>query len=271
MIKKIAMIIGISILLIFVIVSVFAPLFTKYDTDKIDLESITMPPSEEHYLGTDEFGRDVFTRLLYGGRISLFVGTISTLIQLVIGVTLGVIAGYYGGLIESIIMRIVDIIMCFPFFVIAISMAAIIGPNIWNVIFIIGILSWTGIARIVRAEVLYIKKKEYVDSSIILGFGDFKILIRDILPNILSPIIIAGTLSVANGILSEAALSFLGLGVKLPQPSWGNMLSAAQNMRDLEKHWWLWLPPGLCVFLTVIAINLLGDGLRDLLDPKQKQ
>lgn len=268
MTRKFMMILGITILLILTLSSIFGPLLTKHSVDKVDLNSITKPPSKEHYLGTDDVGRDVFTRLLYGGRVSLFVGMTSTLFQLIIGVTLGVIAGYYGGIIESIIMRIVDIFMCFPFFVIAISMAVIMGPNIWNIIFIIGILSWTGIARIVRAEVLYVKEREFVESARALGLRDFKIIIGEILPNITPPVIVAATLSIANGILSEAALSFLGLGIKLPQPSWGNMLSAAQNMRALEKQWWLWLPSGLCVFLTVISINFIGDGLRDILDPR---
>lgn len=269
MTKKLMMILGILILLILTLSAIFAPLLTKYDTDKVDLNSITKPPSKEHILGTDDLGRDIFTRLLYGGRVSLFVGVTSTFFQLLIGVTLGIVAGYRGRIIESIIMRIVDIFMCFPFFVIAISMAVIMGPSIWNVIFIIGILSWTGIARIVRAEVLYVKEREFIESARALGLKDSSIITGEILPNIAPAIIVSATLSIASGILSEAALSFLGLGVRLPKPSWGNMLSAAQNMGALQNQWWLWLPPGLCVFLTVIAINFIGDGLRDFYDPRR--
>ncbi|SUY45425.1 binding-protein-dependent transport system inner membrane protein [Clostridium putrefaciens] len=264
--NKLAMI-GTVLILMLVIFSIVAPLIISKDINKVDLMNISMSPSKDHILGTDEMGRDVFSRLVYGGRVSLTVGMLGMLIQILIGTTLGIIAGFYGGVVDSIIMRIVDVFMCFPFFVIAIAMAAIIGPNIWNVIIIIGVLSWTGIARIVRAEILKLKKSEYIEAAHALGIKNIRILLKHLLPNIIPSVIVASTLSIASGILTEASLSFLGMGVKPPQPSWGNMLAAAQNMRTLQSEWWLWIPPGLCVFSTVMSINFMGDGMRDFLDP----
>ncbi len=267
--NKLAMI-GITILALLIISAIIAPIFSKYKMDDIDLFNISATPNADHILGTDDLGRDVFTRLFSGGRISLGVGIFATIIQIVIGVTLGAVSGYYGGLIDNIIMRLVDIIMCFPLFMIAVAIAAVIGPSIWNLIIIIAILSWTNIARIVRAEVLSLKEREFIEASRALGLNNFEIIIKHVLPNILSPILVSATLAIADAILTEAALSFLGMGVKPPQPSWGNMLSAAQSMKTLQYEWWLWVPPGLLIFLTVLSINFLGDGLKDIMDPKQK-
>lgn len=258
------------ILLIFILLALLAPIISPYERDEIDLFSIEGEPNEKHILGTDELGRDVLTRLLWGSRVSLSVGIIATLIQLCVGVTLGAAAGYYGGFTDSIIMRFVDIIMCFPYFVIAIAMAAILGPSLVNLIIIIGVLNWTKIARIVRAEILTLKEREFVEAAKALGLNSFEIITKHLLPNTLAPVIVYATLAVAQGILMEAALSFLGMGVKQPQPSWGNMLAAAQNLHVLSYAWWLWVPSGIMVFLTVISINFLGDGLRDALDPKLK-
>lgn len=267
--NKLALV-GLTILTLFLILAVLAPAISPFGRDTLDLYNIEAKPGGKHLLGTDELGRDVFTRLIYGGQISLSVGLIATLIQLAIGITLGSIAGYLGGWVDAVIMRIVDIIMCFPFFVIAISMAAILGPSIWNVIIIIGILQWTGVARIVRAEILTLKQREFIEAAKALGLDSKDIILHHLIPNIFAPIIVYATLGIAHGILLEAGLSFLGMGVKQPQPSWGNMLSAAQSMRVLQSEWWLWMPPGLMVFLTVLSINFLGDGLRDALDPKLK-
>lgn len=261
---------GIVVLSILIILSVLAPVITPYDRDETNLTNTYQKPSKEHWLGTDELGRDVFTRLIYGGRVSLSVGLVSTSISVIIGVLLGAIGGYYGKAVDNIIMRIVDIFMCFPFFIMAITIAAILGPSIWNVMIISGILSWPSIARIVRAEVMTVKEREFVEASKALGLTPTEIIFRHILPNVLAVVIVYTTLGIASGILSEAGLSFLGLGVKQPQPSWGNMLSAAQNLRSLRLHWWLWVPPGLLVFITILSINFLGDGLRDALDPKLK-
>lgn len=260
--------IGFCLLIIFVLAAIFAPFLSGYGRDTIDLMNIESQPSLRHLFGTDELGRDVFTRLLYGGRISLGIAVSATVLQLLIGVTLGCISGFYGGWIDNAIMRIVDTIMCFPFFVIAITVAALAGPSVWNVILIIGLLQWTGVARIVRAEILSIKQSEFIEAARAMGLNSFEIIINHLLPNTLSPVIVNATLAVAQGILMEAGLSFLGLGVKQPEPSWGNILSAAQSMRVLQYEWWLWIPAGVLVFLSVLSINFVGDGLRDALDPK---
>lgn len=261
---------GMIMLVIFIVSAVMAPAITSFDRDSIDLMNIESAPHGMHILGTDELGRDVFTRLLYGGRVSLGVALCAAVIQLVIGVSLGCISGFYGKWIDNAIMRLVDVVMCFPFFVIAITIAALFGASVWNVILIIGCLQWTGAARIVRAEILSLKQSEFIEAARAMGLNSFEIITRHLLPNVMSPIIVNATLNVATGILMEAGISFLGLGVKQPQPSWGNMLSAAQSMRVLQYEWWLWIPAGLLVFLSVLSINFIGDGLRDALDPKMK-
>lgn len=263
-------VIGVFIILILVLLSVCAPLLTDYTISETDLFNIKMAPNSEHILGTDELGRDVFTRLIYGGRVSIVVGVASMTLQLVIGVIMGAIAGYFGGIAEKIIMRIIDVIMCFPFFVIAISVAAVVGPGVNNLIIIIGFLMWPNIARIVRAEILSLKENDYIIAAKAMGLSSFEIIKSHILPNIMSPILVASTLAIANGILTEASLSFLGIGVKLPQPSWGNMLIAAQNIGTLQREWWLWIPAGSLIILMVLSINFVGDGLRDALDPKTR-
>lgn len=268
--NKLAMI-GALILGVLLIIAVFAPIFISIDMNKVDLSNISSAPSRLHLLGTDDMGRDIFARVIQGGRVSLLVGIVATLMEVIIGVTLGAIAGYLGGLFDFIIMRVVDVIMCFPFFVIAITLAALLGPSLWNVIIIIGMLSWTGIARIVRGEILAIREMEYVEAAKALGLNWREILLKHVIPNVIPAILVATTLSIAGAILTEASLSFLGLGVKLPMPSWGNMLSSAQNMSTLKNEWWQWLPAGLCIFLTVLSINFVGDGLRDVLDPKVKE
>jgi peptide/nickel transport system permease protein len=262
---------GLVFITILILVAAFASVISPYDRDFIDTAKIYGKPSMQHLLGTDELGRDVFTRMIYGTRVSMSVGIVSTVISMCIGVLLGAIAGYKGGIFDAVIMRLVDIFMCFPFFLIAIVIAAIMGPSIWNLMLISGILGWTRIARIVRAEVLSLKNKEFIEASRSLGLGSTKIIFKHIIPNTVAPIIVYATLGIAQGILSEAGLSYLGLGVKQPIPSWGNMLSAAQNFSTLVNQWWLWVPPGLMVFFSVLSINFLGDGLRDALDPRISQ
>ena len=268
--KNKLILIGTSILITLIIVSFIGPLFIKQDISSVDLYNISSPPSGEHLLGTDDLGRDVLARLLYGGRVSLLVGVFATMLQVIIGTILGVLAGYFGGVIDAIIMKIVDIVMCFPFFIVAIALAAIVGPSVVNLIIIIAILSWTDIARIVRAEVLSIKERDFIMASKAIGFNNLDIILKHIIPNVLSSILVATTLSMATAILMEASLSFLGMGVKPPMPSWGNMLTAAQNMRTLSSEWWLWIPPGFMIIISVLAINFLGEGLRRKLDPKRK-
>ena len=263
-------VVGVFIILALVLLSICAPLLTDYTISQTDLFNIKMAPSSEHILGTDDLGRDVFTRLLYGGRVSIIVGIASMTVQLVIGVIMGAIAGYFGGIAEKIIMRIIDVIMCFPFFVIAVSVAAVVGPGVKNLIIIIGFLMWPNIARIVRAEILALKENDYIMAAKAMGLSSFEIIKSHILPNIMSPILVAAALDIANGILTEASLSFLGIVVKLQQPSWGNMLIAAQNIGTLQREWWLWIPAGSLIILMVLSINFVGDGLRDALDPKTR-
>jgi len=259
---------GLIVLSILILLSLLAPVLTPFDRDEVDLFNAFQAPDEEHILGTDDVGRDTFTRLLYGGRVSLSVGLVSAGISVLVGVCLGVMAGYFGGWVDMFIMRLVDIFMSMPFYVITITIAAIFGPSIWNVMIMTGLLGWTNIARIVRAQTLTLREIEYVEASRALGLNSREIMFRHIVPNTLGLIIVYATLGIASGILSEAGLSYLGLGVKQPQPSWGNMLSSAQSLRVLTNYWWLWVPPGILVFLTVLSINLVGDGLRDAFDPK---
>lgn len=259
--------VGLAVLALIVIVVLVAPWFMPLDPDDIDLTRIESPPSVQHWLGTDELGRDVLTRLIYGGQISVLVAFSATLLQLGIGITLGGLAGYFGKGVDAVVMRFTDIIMCFPFYAIAISMAGLLGASTWNVVIIIGVLNWTGIARLIRAEFLSLSSQEYVEAARMMNVGHWRIISRHLLPNALGPVIVYATLAIATGILAEAALSFLGLGVKQPTASWGNMLSAAQNMRVLGNAWWLWLPPGVMVFVMVLAINFVGDALRYAFDP----
>ncbi|MCL2898828.1 oligopeptide ABC transporter permease [Brenneria tiliae] len=259
--------IGLVALSLIVLLVIVVPLVSPLDPNHIDLSQIEAPPSARHWLGTDELGRDVFTRLIYGGQVSVLVAFSATLLQLIIGVTLGGIAGYFGKGIDAVIMRFTDIIMCFPFYAIAITLAGILGASTWNVVVIIGVLNWTGIARLVRAEFLSLSRQEYVDAARVMAVGHGRIIFRHLLPNALGPVIVYATLAIATGILAEAALSFLGLGVKQPTASWGNMLSAAQSMRVLGNAWWLWLPPGVMVFVMVLSINFIGDALKQAFDP----
>ena len=258
------------IIIFLVIIAVFAPYLTPHQRDTVNLLRRHQPPSETYRLGTDDVGRDVLTRLIYGTRASLLVGLGATSLSIFIGVTLGAISGYFGGWIDHIVMRIVDIFMCFPFFLMAIVIASIMGPSIWTVVFVTGILGWTGLARMIRAEVLTLKQREFVEAARALGLPSISIIFSHILPNIVSIVVVNATLGIAGGILGEAGLSYLGLGVRPPEPSWGNMLASAQSMTALQFYPWLWIPPGIMVLLAVLAINIFGDALRDALDPKHK-
>lgn len=269
--KHIYLTLGTAVLLVMVVMAVIAPLLTKYSYSSIDLFNINAAPGPEHILGTDNLGRDVFTRIVYGARVSLIVGLLATVMQIVIGVTLGVVAGYMGKAVDFIIMRIIDILMCFPFFIVAISIASIVGPSLKNLIIIIAVLSWTEVARIVRAQTLSLKNRDFVHISKVIGFKRASIILRDILPNVIPSIIVAATISMANSILMEASLSFLGLGVKEPMPSWGNILTSAQNMRALQSYWWTWLPAGLLIIVSVLAINFIGEGFRIHFNPVEEK
>lgn len=258
--KKIA-VISLFIFIIILLVTIFAPSITDQDPEKIDFFSIEMSPSDEHLLGTDSSGRDVFARVLYGGRISMLIAFSSTLIQLLIGVSLGLIVGYYSSFVDMVLARIMDIIMCFPFFVLALAITSVVGASATNLVVIIGFLLWPGIAKIVRTRTLTLKNNDYILAAKVMGFNDFEIITKYIFPNIISQVMVTTVLSVANGILLEASLSFLGLGV-VSIPSWGNMLSSTENLLALERKWWLWLPAGIMIVLTVLSINFIGEGIK---------
>lgn len=254
-------------LVLITILAIFAPIIAPFDPKEIT-DAFSAPPSWDHWLGTDQVGRDVFSRLLYAARVSLIVGIGAMLIASIIGTILGLIAGYFGGIIDGIIMRITDVFMSFPYIMFILVVASIVGPGLVNIVLILGILGWPSIARLVRGNVLAIKQSDYVKASVALGYKTPRILFKHILPNTIAPILIYATSGVAGAILDEAALSFLGLGVQPPGASWGNMLSNAQSITILSTQPWLWIPPGILILLTVLAINYIGDALRDALDPR---
>ena len=228
-----------------------------------------MPPGRQHLLGTDELGRDVLSRLLYGARVSLSVGVISALVAVIIGMLLGAVAGFYGGRLDTVLMRIVDGLLCFPtMFLVIILSVYIKKPAVWQIIFVIGVTGWMGTSRLVRGQILSLKQQDFVEAARALGISNWRIIRQHILPNVLSPVIVAGTLTVAEAILYESALSYLGFGIQPPTASWGNMLYNAQEI--FYDASWLAVFPGALIFLTVFCVNLVGDGLRDALDPRLK-
>ena len=268
--NKLAML-GLIVIIIMATAAIFAPFLTPYGRDAVNLVNSNAKPGSEHLLGTDSLGRDILTRLLYGGRISLTVGFVSTGIRIVLGVLLGGIAGYYGKSIDNVIMRVADVFACLPFLPIAITIVAMLKPSIYNIMLVIGVLGWPGIARIVRAEILSLREREFMEAATALGISDFRKIVAHLLPNTMASVIVSATIGIAGAILTESSLSFLGLGVAPPTPSWGNMLTDAKNQYVLKNRWWQWIPPGLAIFVTVMSLNLLGDGLRDALDPRLKQ
>jgi peptide/nickel transport system permease protein len=251
-----------------VLAAIFAPVVALTDPNRVDLFYTNTGPSREHPLGTDSFGRDIWARLVYGGRVSLSVGLVAVGIYTAIGIVLGAISGYYGGLIDSSIMRFTDTVMSFPTMILIIMVVAILGPSIYNVMLVIGLLGWPSTARLVRAEFLSLRDREFAVAARMVGVRDGQLIVRHLLPNALYPVIVSATLGVAGAILTEAGLSFLGLGVQQPTPSWGNMLNAAQHLSVLQRYPWQWLPPGLAIAVAVLAINFVGDGLRDAADPR---
>lgn len=258
--------IGGIILSVFVLAAVFAPHIAPHDPYRQDFRKSSLPPfSEGHLLGTDDLGRDTFSRLIYGGRTSLSAGVLVVLIASSIGVTLGVLSGYYGGLVDMVIMRFVDVLYAFPFLILAIAVVAILGPGLLNVLLVLGAIAWIDYARIVRGMVMQFKEQDYVLASCALGANDSAIMFRHILPNCVGIIVVQATFSVASAIIATAALSFLGFGAQPPEPDWGAMLFAAQ--RFIRVNPILSILPGAAIILVVIAINLIGDALRDALDP----
>jgi peptide/nickel transport system permease protein len=265
---KMAVTSSIFMILVTLVIFPLAPIVAPIPLERIDLRAVRQPPSAEHWLGTDLIGRDVLSRLVYGGRVSLAVGLIAVAIFMTIGTTLGGLAGYYGGRVDTIIMRATDTVMAFPVLIILISIVAIIGPGLQNVMLAIGLIAWTGVARLVRSQVLSLRTRDFVLAAKASGVPEGRVLTHHIFPSVVGPITVAGSFGIANAILSEASLSFLGIGVQIPTPSWGNMLNEAQSIQIIETALWLWIPPGLMISLCVLAINFIGDGLRDALDPR---
>jgi peptide/nickel transport system permease protein len=247
------------------------PWVSPYDPYKMQLPDARLGPSLEHPLGTDTLGRDILTRVLVGGRVSIAVALSAVAISSGLGTVLGVIAGYCGGWVDSVIMRVTDMFMSIPLFVLLIVLVSMLGPSKANVILIVGLLSWMGVARLVRGQVLSVTNEPYIEASVASGAPSSRIVLRHVLPNSYVPAVVATTLGVANAMLWEAALSFLGLGIQPPTPSWGNMLNAAQQLQTLVRQPWVWLGPGGAIALTVLSINFMGDGLRDALDPRSRR
>lgn len=260
-------VLGSTFLLVLAISAFSAPWLTPYGPYSTDLGAIRQGPSGNHLLGTDIAGRDVLSRLLYAGRVSLSVGLVSVAIYTAIGIVLGALAGYYGGWVDSVVMRLADIFLSFPTLIIVITMVSVLGPSIYNVMLAIGILEWPSIARLLRGDLLSLREREFTVAARATGASNARVIFRHLIPNAMAPIIVASTFGIAGAILTEASLSFLGLGVQPPTPSWGNMLTDSQSLTVLDSNPWLWLPPGLMIALAVLSINFIGDGLRDALDP----
>ena len=259
-------VVGLVILALLVFVSLLAPLLTSYDPVALAPRDRLLPPGPGHPFGTDAFGRDILTRVLYGGRVSLQIGFVAVGIAVTIGVTLGLFAGYYGGVVDNIVMRLIDVMLAFPGILLALAIVAILGPNLFNAMVAVGISASPTYARVVRGAVLQTKEQAFVEAALQSGARDWRIILHHILPNILGAIVVVATLGVAGAIIAGAALSFLGLGATPPTPEWGLMLADGRSY--LRHAWWITTFPGLAIMVTVLSINLLGDGLRDALDPR---
>ncbi len=263
--NKLAVTGGIMVLALF-FAGALAPVVSPFNPNDIDRKHILEPPGISHPLGTDDLGRDVLSRMLYGSRISLSVGFIAVGIATVIGVIIGAVSGYYGRWTDRIIMRVIDIMLSIPTFFLILAVIAFVGPSIWNIMIIIGLTSWMGVARLVRAEFLSLKEREFVLAAKALGASNMRIIFKHIMINSMAPVFVSAVLGVASAILVESALSFLGLGVQPPTPSWGNILTLGKD--NIEIAWWLSVFPGLAILITVLVYNLVGEGLRDALDPR---
>ncbi|MGP8152600.1 MAG: ABC transporter permease [Smithella sp.] len=267
--KNKLMLAGGGLIMLLLIISFLAPWLAPYDSGQIDLTNVLASPSMKHLCGTDPLGRDVLSRMIWGARISLKVGFAATGVAIIIGIILGSLSGYYGGWVDSVIMRFVDIMLCFPTFFLILAVIAFLGPSIWNIMIVIGLTSWMGVTRLVRADFISLRERDFVQAARAIGAGDMRIIFLHILPNSMASILVAATLGIAGAILTESALSFLGIGVQPPTPSWGNILTAGYSYIDIA--WWLSLYPGLAILITVVGYNLLGEGIRDLLDPRLKK
>jgi len=260
---------GASIIILLILMAIFAPYIVSHDPTGIDIKSAYLAPSAVHFFGTDSLGRDLFSRIIYAARIALLIGIVAVGIASLIGIALGAIAGYFGGKMDTVIMRFTDIMLCFPSLFLILSVVAIVGPGIFNIMVIIGLTSWMGIARLIRAEVLSLKTREFVLASRALGRSNFYIITKHLIPNGIGPVLVNFVFGVAGAILTETGLSFLGLGVQPPDPSWGNIL--IDGRAALGVAWWIILFPGLAILITVLSFNLFGEGLRDALNPRLRK
>lgn len=268
---------GLIVIILMFLICFIGPFFSPYSLETMSGAS-NKGPSASHWLGTDKLGRDILLRVMLAGRISLLVGLVAMMVSVAIGSTLGALAGYYRGWVDTIIMRFADIMLSIPALPLLIILGAVLSDiqvppdqRIYLVMFLLGFMSWPGLARLVRGQILTLREQEFMQAAEVLGLRDKRKIFRHLIPNTIPIIIVVATLSVAGAILMESVLSYLGIGVVPPTPSWGNMISAANNLIDFKKRPWLWIPPGVCIFMTVIAINVIGDGLRDALDPKMKK
>jgi peptide/nickel transport system permease protein len=258
---------GVVLLFVFIAIAIFAPSLVRFDPYAMDLANTFAPAgSGGHILGTDNFGRDTFSRLAYGARISLLIGIVVVALAAVVGTVLGLLSGYYGGWVDFLVMRLVEVFYSFPFLILVIAVMAILGPSIFNVMWVLGLLHWPSYARLVRAQVLSLRRIEYIQAAKATGCSDARIIFRHIMPNTITPIIVQATLGIPGAILSSAALGFLGFGVQPPTPEWGSMVNEGKDYILLNSNMILW--PGLCIFLVVLSFNFIGDALRDTLDPR---
>lgn len=261
-IKNKQLLFGLLIILSFSLVAILAPLISPYDPSLIDQKNLLVKPSPGHILGTDGLGRDLLSRMIYGARISLSIGLIAVGIATIIGLILGSIAGFYGGLVDALIMRFVDIMLCFPTFFLILAVVAILEPSIFNIMIIIGLTSWMGVARLVRSEILTLKEREFIQAAKAIGASNFRIIWRHLIPNALGPVLVSATLGIAGAILLESGLSFLGLGVQPPIPSWGNILIESKS--TLGVAWWITVFPGLAILITILGFNFIAEGLKKI-------
>ncbi|MCC6346598.1 MAG: ABC transporter permease [Nitrospirales bacterium] len=257
---------GLVIILTLASLALLAPFIAPYEPTRIDVYRVLSSPTSAHPFGTDELGRDVLSRMIWGSRVSLKVGFIAVGIAITIGTVLGAFAGYYGGKTDAVLMRFVDIMLAFPTFFLILAVIAIVEPSISTIMIVIGITGWMDVARLVRAEFLTLKERDFIAAARAIGAGDFRLIFRHIIPNALSPVFVAATFGIAGAILTESGLSFLGLGVQPPEPSWGNILTSGKD--NITVAWWLSLFPGIAILITVLSYNLVGEGLRDALDPR---
>ncbi len=262
-------IIGAVTIFILVIIAVTAPWIAPYDPATLDMARRLEPPTIQHLLGTDDLGRDILSRIIYGTRISLLIGFVATGIAILIGIILGLVSGYFGGLADTIIMRLVDVFLCIPTFFLILMVLAFLKPSIWNVMVVIGLTGWPGLTRMIRGECLSIKEREFMQAVKVMGLSNIRIMFVHLLPNVMVPILVSATIGIGGAILTESALSFLGLGVQPPTPTWGNILASGKPY--LSFACWVSLFPGLAILVTVLAYNLLGESLRDVFDPRMNE